>query len=158
MDVDPLVFGRATRSLVGVVMNINTVKDLKQYLRTRYAWPGGYNIRLYCSDGEALCHDCARENFRELVQAVWDGDHEHGGWRVAFADVHWEGPSEFCGHCNKELPSEYGDPDAEEEEPAPTCAACQSGPLAELGTLGNRLHLRCQACGIDQSIKLAEKD
>lgn len=35
-----------------------------------------------------------------------------------------------------------------------SCAIC-SGILEQLGMLGNRLHLRCRDCGMDQLIKVA---
>lgn len=72
-----------------------------------FAWPGGYPILYYCKDGTELCPDCANlalENF-----GVGEED------KPKLADVYYEGPSVFCGHCNKEVESAYGDPDAPEE-------------------------------------------
>ena len=74
-----------------------------------YAWPGGYQIVYYFADGEACCADCA--NGENDSDATLDPN-ETGGWRLDFYGVHWEGPPEFCAQCNKELPSEYGDPEA----------------------------------------------
>jgi len=37
-----------------------------------------------------------------------------------------------------------------------TCVVCD-GELTELGTLGNRLHLRCRQCGSDQSVLIEPK-
>lgn len=38
-----------------------------------------------------------------------------GGYRVA-VEVYWEGPDDTCSHCGASLPSEYGDPDAGEDD------------------------------------------
>ena len=66
------------------------------------------------SDGATLCLDCAKKEFRQIVEATKAGD--NSGWRVAGIDVFWEGPPGFCCHCNKVMESEYGDPWAEERE------------------------------------------
>ncbi len=65
-----------------------------------FAWPGGYTIGYYTADGDMLCAECAEdpENDAEYI------------------DVYYEGPTEFCAGCNKEIESAYGDPDAEESE------------------------------------------
>ena len=80
----------------------------------KYAWPGGYSVLAIMSDGDVLCPDCVRENLRIIAEST-AGDFRDG-WAFAAADVHWEGPSEFCAHCGKELPSEYGDPWVDEAE------------------------------------------
>lgn len=57
-----------------------TNHDLKQALRTKYAWPGGYEIFGITSDGSALCCDCMRENFRSIL---WSKKHDvSDGWQV----------------------------------------------------------------------------
>lgn len=65
-----------------------------------FAWPGGYTIGYYTSDNDMLCSDCAADP---------DNDAE-------YIDVYYEGPTEFCAGCNKEIESAFGDPDAEENE------------------------------------------
>jgi hypothetical protein len=70
-----------------------------------YAWPGGYPIIYVTTDGSVLCADCATEDMAE-------GD---GTLSVAGADVHYEGPSEFCADCNVEIESAYGDPTEKSE-------------------------------------------
>lgn len=69
-----------------------------------YAWPGGYPI-LYTSQGDTVCPDCANDIDDPQTAADLDGYF-----------IHYEGLPEFCGGCNKEIESAYGDPDAEEEE------------------------------------------
>jgi hypothetical protein len=61
---------------------------------------GGYTIAYYTKDGETLCAECASEP-------------DNG---AECSDVYYEGPSEYCAECNKEIESSYGDPDADEPE------------------------------------------
>ena len=92
---------------------LNT-REIKTAIRNPYAFPGGYALTLIMEDGETLCLDCARAEFRQIVQAAKDAERGStgGGWRAVGVDIHWEGPPLFCAHCNRELPSEYGDPEA----------------------------------------------
>ena len=83
-------------------------KTLKEAIRQPYAWPGGYQLYLLMSDGEALCMKCARSEFRALLEAMRDND--NSGWRPEAVDIYWEGPPMNCAHCGREMVSEYGDP------------------------------------------------
>lgn len=58
-----------------------TVKDVKEFIRHPYAWPGGYEIVAVTEDGAILCHDCARENFASIVDDMKSGFNT--GWKVA---------------------------------------------------------------------------
>lgn len=79
-----------------------------------FAWPGGYPILYVTADGEVLCPDCANgANGSEASE-----DAVEAGWRLAGADIHYEGPPERCCHCNAEIPSAYGDPDHEDTDHA----------------------------------------
>ncbi len=82
------------------------------------AFPGGYSILYLCSDGETLCSRCVQESLAEATEGELPQvcDPHSGGWHVTAHFVHWEGPPEQCAHCGQELPSEYGDPDAEEPQ------------------------------------------
>ncbi len=77
-----------------------------------YAWPGGYPIIYSTSDGAWLCPACANgENGSDANEASDDPQ-----WRLIACDVHWEGPDLQCEHCNADIESAYGDPDADDEE------------------------------------------
>lgn len=84
------------------------VQELKNTIRNPFAWPGGYTVTAIMDDGEVLCHDCLKENFREILQSTKDDSRD--GWTFAGAGVMWEGPPMYCAHCNKEMSTEYGDP------------------------------------------------
>lgn len=90
------------------------LRSVKGAIREPYAWPGGYEKRIYLSDGETICQDCVRKEWRNIVQSTLNGYRD--GWAAMAVDVHWEGPPEQCAHCNKVLPSVYGDPDAVEPD------------------------------------------
>ena len=91
------------------MMNLHTVKDA---LRNKYAWPGGYAHVLWMHDGEAMCTDCGRENFKEIARAgiartackSHDSD-----WLVLDTSPHWEGEPLQCVHSSKSITSEYGE-------------------------------------------------
>lgn len=89
--------------------NTNAVRAVKDIVREPHAWPGGYTKVLIMIDGEAMCSACVKENFRLILQAT--RDNARSGWAAHSADVHWEGAPMYCANCNKEMPSEYGDPD-----------------------------------------------
>ena len=82
------------------------IENLKDAIREPWAWPGGYTKAIYLSDGERICPQCAKDNFREIVWATKEAD--HSGWGMLGVDIHWEGDPEYCVQCNKELESEYG--------------------------------------------------
>jgi len=72
-----------------------------------YAWPGGYPIVYVMDDAEVLCADCMNDPSNPI-----HGGGEADGWRLDGYQIHWEGAPEVCAHCNKEIPSAYGEPDA----------------------------------------------
>lgn len=75
-----------------------------------YAWPGGYPIIYLTADGGTLCPACANgENGSEATEDPIQDDRQ---WLIVASDVHWEGSPEICDHCNAEIESAYGDPDA----------------------------------------------
>jgi hypothetical protein len=74
------------------------------------AWPGGYPMIAVMDDGEVLCHKCCSSP--EVYRSTRDGDRD--GWTLVSIECHMEGPAHWCSHCNAEIESAYGDPDAEE--------------------------------------------
>lgn len=84
------------------------LRTFKETIRSPYAWPGGYTVALYFADGERVCTGCARDEWKLICDDTING---WGQWRAGFAGVYWEGPPEYCTHCNEPQVSEYGDPD-----------------------------------------------
>lgn len=78
-------------------------KQIKQAIRDKYAWPGGYPLYLVTQDGAALCTSCGRKEYRQIV---WDYHHDAStGWRAVAADINWEDTELICDHCNKPIES-----------------------------------------------------
>lgn len=75
-------------------------KAAKAAIRNPYAWPGGYPLSIIMNDGEALCPDCAKAEWRqcceETLKPGWNG------WRMAGVEILWEGGNQCC-QCNKSL-------------------------------------------------------
>lgn len=95
---------------------IKTGAQLRATLRAgAFAWPGGYPLYLFTSDGGALCFDCARANLREITEEI-RGNYSTG-WRVVGCDVNYEDQSLYCDHCSAPIPSAYGDDDESQGAP-----------------------------------------
>jgi hypothetical protein len=78
---------------------------IKQAIREEFAWPGGYPLFILLSDGEVLCPSCAKQEYRQLVQATKDQD--TSGWRPVAADINWEDEEMACCHCNEFIEPAY---------------------------------------------------
>lgn len=78
-------------------------------------FPGGYSILYLTVDGDSLCPDCANGDAGWTLDEPEDDDTlRMDGERIVCEFIHWEGAADYCAGCNKDLPSEYGDPDAVE--------------------------------------------
>ena len=83
------------------------IESVKRAIREPYAWPGGYPVYTVMYDGELLCPDCARAEFRQIVR---DTRLHVGCWQARGAEVLWESDTApMCCHCGKTLQTAYGD-------------------------------------------------
>lgn len=89
---------------------MSTVKEIlnkvKQAIREPFAWPGGYPCFALMKDGEFLCADCAKSNFRSIVDSTKHNYND--GWCALGSEINYEG-THYCGHCSAELESAYGE-------------------------------------------------
>lgn len=92
-----------------------TLRSVRRFAREKYAWPGGYPMILVMKDGEVMCADCAKQNYRLISRATRDD--QRTGWEAAGVDIHWEGPPEHCCNCNNSIASAYGRVGLNEEVP-----------------------------------------
>jgi hypothetical protein len=90
-----------------------TLAKIKDAIRSKYAWPGGYPLYLILTDGEALSIDSARENWRAICaghipsfEGPWKSD-----WHVAAIEVNWEKPDLYCVHSGERIVSAYAEED-----------------------------------------------
>jgi hypothetical protein len=79
---------------------------IKNAIRSRYAWPGGYPLYIVMSDGEALSIDAARENYKLLCAAYIRGD-KHDSWLAEGANINYEDENLFCIHTGEKIESAY---------------------------------------------------
>ena len=84
---------------------MNTASHVKEFIRNKYAWPGGYPMYAITSDGGVLCHSCCQSEFRNIVGAIHANNSD--GWLVEAITVNWEDPDLFCDHCSEPVESAY---------------------------------------------------
>ena len=82
------------------------------------AFPGGYPLFYLCADNGVLCPKCANEN-KEVYLTSDDKTPEEKEnryndpqWHIIAVDIHYEGEPLICDHCNGEIESAYGIPEA----------------------------------------------
>lgn len=75
---------------------------LRQVIRDKFAWPGGYAFYGVTSDGACLCCECMRSEYRSIAYAR---RHQlSDGWRVVAVDTtDWCEERTVCDHCNADI-------------------------------------------------------
>lgn len=78
-------------------------REIKNAIREKYCFPGGYELVIVLSDGEILCMDCAKKNYKELAYAMQKID-TTGGWlpsAIGIIGHTIEAEDIQCVHCYK---------------------------------------------------------
>ncbi len=83
-----------------------TTKQVKDAIRSKYAWPGGHPLYLVTSDGAALCINCGRGEWPRICRSM--RHNQHDGWNVLGVDINWEDVDLHCDHCSKPIEYAYG--------------------------------------------------
>lgn len=94
------------------------VKDLQEFIRHPFAWPGGYPQALQMADGECIDAQSARENYKQIRTAMRDEfarNHMFRDWLPVEVFIHWEGEPLICAHSGRQIESAYGVPEGAEE-------------------------------------------
>ena len=78
-----------------------------------YVWPGGYPLYFIAKDDEALCFDCARSQYYQCAYSIRHKIKD--GWRIVACEINYEDLELYCAHCNKSIPSAYGNDETETE-------------------------------------------
>ena len=86
---------------------MKTANHVKEFIRQPYAWPGGYPLFAITDDGGALCKDCCRSEFRNIVDSIHTDCSD--GWKVEAITVNWEDGDLACDHCAEHIESAYAD-------------------------------------------------
>lgn len=81
--------------------SIDSGAELRSTLRCGpYAWPGGYELMLFTSDGACLCFACTREHLREVTESIRSRSDD--GWRVVGTVAEHESDEPLvCDHCGR---------------------------------------------------------
>lgn len=112
MEVNRLYF-RENGQAVERIFNLdNPLDQLRYAAREGYAWPGGYELCVITNDGGLICHNCVKENYREMyhdTKYAW-----RSGWQVVALTTESNMEDDYCSHCSKELG--YHSEEEEEEE------------------------------------------
>lgn len=83
-------------------MSALTSLALREAIRQKFAWPGGYAIVGICSDGGVLCCDCMRAEYKQIANAR--RHRLNDGWRVeAITTTECEDAPIDCDHCGKAI-------------------------------------------------------
>ena len=81
--------------------------ELRKAIRSKFAWPGGYPMFVLLSDGEALCMDCAKSEYKQVARA--NRENLRDGWKPEAVAINWEDSDCYCAHCNGQIESAYGE-------------------------------------------------
>lgn len=83
-----------------------SIKEIRQAVRQKFAWPGGYPLYLVMKDGESICMACARKEWKQISFST--RAEYRNGWQAEAATVNWENSELCCAHCNGKIESAYG--------------------------------------------------
>jgi hypothetical protein len=89
-------------------MNNMDTKTLHERITEKYAWPGGYPLYLVMLDGESMCCDCARKNWKLIKDAARTDGYLERAWIPVGVTVNWEDTELYCVHCGEKIESAYG--------------------------------------------------
>jgi hypothetical protein len=79
---------------------IETGADLRATLRAGpYAWPGGYPLFFYTSDGATLSFDAVRDNLSSVIWSIRNDCSD--GWRVVGIDIDYGEEPVYCDHTGE---------------------------------------------------------
>jgi hypothetical protein len=90
-----------------MIMKPELRRHIRQAVRSKYAWSGLYPLYLVMADGQSLCIDCARKNYKLIVSAHYRDP--NSDWAAIGADINYEDTELYCAHCNEKIESAYGD-------------------------------------------------
>lgn len=91
----------STQKLFGDDVMVSSL-ELRKYIRTKYAWPGGYELFGIANDGACICCDCMRREYYQIAYSRWHKIND--GWRIVAIDCAANYDSLICcEHCNRTI-------------------------------------------------------
>jgi hypothetical protein len=82
-----------------------TLRRVRHAARSKYAWPGGYPLAVVMNDGESICTDCAKRNYK-LISISTRGAYGDN-WDAAGVEINYEDQHLTCAHCDKPIECAY---------------------------------------------------
>ncbi len=87
-------------------MLIYNISDFRKAVRNgTYAWPGGYPLFWFMSDGECLAFTVGLLERRNMLEALRDND--GSGWRPVALEINYEDNELYCAHTNEKIECAY---------------------------------------------------
>ena len=84
-----------------------TINAFRRAIRNGpYAWPGGYPLYFVMADGEAISFEAAKQNRREILEAI-RANHRNDEWLPVAFEINWEDGELRCAHTNERIESAY---------------------------------------------------
>lgn len=80
--------------------------ELRNLIKQKYAWPGGYPLFALCADGGILCADCCIKESDLITEACKHPDTDKQ-WEIEAVNVNWESKDLRCDHCSNYIESAY---------------------------------------------------
>jgi len=92
-----------------------SMSDYREFVRSGpYVFPGGGEAYILTEDGGLLCHECAYNERRQIIDAIARHDRTGGWLPAAFGNTYNEEPSpRTCDHCGAEI-GDQGEPNEDE--------------------------------------------
>lgn len=91
------------------------LRRVRAAARDKYAWPGGYPMYVLMADGECLCPDCVKSNYKRISRETRCMDHAETipfrdrEWIAGSTEINYEDQDLYCAHCGEQIESAYGD-------------------------------------------------
>jgi hypothetical protein len=79
---------------------VEIMRSVKDAIRQPFAWPGMYQKSIILSDGDIICPDCAKLNYRQIAHDTIK--RLRTGCDAIGAECLWEGENN-CVQCSKNL-------------------------------------------------------
>jgi hypothetical protein len=87
---------------------IDNLHKVKATLRAgQWSWPGGYPLYFHTQCGCALCFDCVKEEFKQVVYDFLNDCST--GWRIEGCAINHEDLEMRCDQCSGEIQSAIGE-------------------------------------------------
>jgi len=82
-----------------------TLRRVRHAARSKYAWPGGYPLAVVMHDGESVCTDCAKCNYKLISRSTREA--LGTDWQAEGVEINYEDQHLTCANCGKPIECAY---------------------------------------------------